>query len=90
MNSVQAMVASESTPGLPDIRLSVRKTFGIDSDMEVAAYSQGDEHVPDFDPDYLFDRDTTLAILAGFAFNLARPAPFFENVFTMFYKTGAY
>ena len=28
-----------------------------------------DEHVPDFDPDYLFDRDTTLAILAGFAFN---------------------
>ena len=69
MNSVQAMVASESTPGLPDIRLSVRKTFGIDSDMEVAAYSQGDEHVPDFDPDYLFDRDTTLAILAGFAFN---------------------
>ena len=56
MNSVQAMVASESAPGLPDIRLSVRKTFGIDSDMEVAAYSQGDEHVPDFDPDYLFDR----------------------------------
>jgi cobaltochelatase CobS len=69
MNSIQAMVASEATPGLPDTRLSVRKTFGIDSDMEVAAYSQGDEHVPDFDPDYLFDRDTTLAILAGFAFN---------------------
>src|ERR1700729_3104011 len=69
MNSIQAMVASEATPGLPDIRLSVRKTFGIDSDMEAAAYSQGDEHVPDLDPDYLFDRDTTLAILAGFAFN---------------------
>src|ERR1700733_10949140 len=69
MNSVQAMVGSEAAPGLPDIRLSVRKTFGIDSDMEVAAYSQGDEHVPDLDPDYLFDRDTTLAILAGFAFN---------------------
>src|ERR1700722_11406610 len=69
MNSIQPMVGSEAAPGLPDIRLSVRKTFGIDSDMEVAAYSQGDEHVPDFDPDYLFDRDTTLAILAGFAFN---------------------
>src|ERR1700730_7281370 len=69
MNSVQAMVASESTPGLPDIRLSVRKTFGIDSDMEVAAYSADDEHVPDLDPHSLFDRDTTLAILAGFAFN---------------------
>ena len=69
MNSVQAMVGSEPAPGLPDTRISVRKAFGIDSDMEVAGYSQDDEHVPDLDPDYLFDRDTTLAILAGFAFN---------------------
>ena len=37
--------------------------------MEAPAYSEADEHVPDFDPDYLFDRETTLAILAGFAFN---------------------
>jgi cobaltochelatase CobS len=60
-----------STPvaGPPDTKVSVRKVFGIDSDMEAPAYSEGDEHVPDFDPDYLFDRDTTLAILAGFAFN---------------------
>ena len=56
-------------PGLPDIKLSVRQTFGIDSDMEVPAYSKANEHVPDLDPDYLFNRDTTLAILAGFAFN---------------------
>ena len=69
MSSVQAMVGSEPAPGLPDTRISVRKAFGIDSDMEVAAYSRADEHVPDLDPDYLFDRDTTLAILAGFAFN---------------------
>ena len=69
MNSVQAMVGSQSPPGLPDTRVSVRKAFGIDSDMEVAGYSGSDEHVPDLDPDYLFDRDTTLAILAGFAFN---------------------
>jgi cobaltochelatase CobS len=54
---------------MPDIKLSVRQTFGIDSDMEVPAYSKADEHVPDFDPDYLFDRETTLAILAGFARN---------------------
>ena len=27
------------------------------------------QHVPPLDPDYLFDRNTTLAILAGFAFN---------------------
>src|ERR1700678_1533666 len=55
--------------GPPDMKVSVRKVFGIDSDMEAPAYSMVDEHVPDFDPDYLFDRDTTLAILAGFAFN---------------------
>ena len=69
MNSVQALVGSEPASGLPDTRVSVRKVFGIDSDMEVPAYSRAEEHVPDFDPDYLFDRDTTLAILAGFAFN---------------------
>jgi cobaltochelatase CobS len=69
MNSVQAMVGSAPAPGLPDTRISVRKAFGIDSDMEITGYSQDDEHVPDLDPDYLFDRDTTLAILAGFAFN---------------------
>lgn len=54
---------------LPDIRVSVREVFGIDTDIDVPAYSRADEHVPDFDPDYLFDRATTLAILAGFAYN---------------------
>jgi cobaltochelatase CobS len=37
--------------------------------MEAPAYSTVEEHVPEIDPDYLFDRDTTLAILAGFAKN---------------------
>jgi len=55
--------------GLPDIKISVRQVFGIDSDLEVPAYSKPDEHVPDTDPDYIFDRDTTLAILAGFLKN---------------------
>jgi len=55
--------------GLPDIKVSVRQVFGIDSDLEVPAYSKPDEHVPDTDPDYIFDRDTTLAILAGFLKN---------------------
>ncbi|SCM78248.1 Aerobic cobaltochelatase subunit CobS [uncultured Pleomorphomonas sp.] len=54
---------------LPDIRVSVREVFGIDTDIEVPAYSRADEHVPDLDPDYLFDRATTLAILAGFSHN---------------------
>ncbi len=55
--------------GLPDTKVPVRKMFGIDSDMMAPAYLVADEHVPDLDPDYLFDRDTTLAILAGFAYN---------------------
>ncbi len=64
-------VAPLKTPvsGLPDTKLSVRDVFGIDLDMQVPAFSETDEHVPDLDADYLFDRTTTLAILAGFAFN---------------------
>jgi len=54
---------------LPDMKISVRQVFGIDTDLEVPAYSEPDEHVPDTDPDYLFDPQTTLAILAGFARN---------------------
>src|SRR3979411_3263749 len=54
---------------LPDMKVSIRQTFGFDSDMEVPAYSEADEHVPDLDPDYRFDKPTTLAILAGFAKN---------------------
>ena len=55
--------------GLPDMKVSVRQVFGIDTSMEVPAYSQSSEYVPEFDADYLFNQDTTLAILAGFAYN---------------------
>src|SRR3954465_8981514 len=61
--------ATQEIAGLPDMKVSVRQVFGIDSDMEVPAYSESDSHVPDVDPDYRFDRQTTLAILAGFAHN---------------------
>ncbi|MBU1175068.1 MAG: cobaltochelatase subunit CobS [Alphaproteobacteria bacterium] len=54
---------------LPDKDYDVRKTFGIDADMTVRGYAEHDPHVPPFDPDYLFDHNTTLAILAGFHFN---------------------
>jgi cobaltochelatase CobS len=60
---------SETASGLPDMKISVRQVFGIDTDMEVPAYSQTEEHVPDLDPDYIFDRETTMAILAGFSRN---------------------
>ena len=53
----------------PDIKVSVKQTFGIDTEMEVDAFSEKNELVPKIDQDYKFDRDTTLAILSGFAFN---------------------
>ena len=53
----------------PDIKISVKQTFGIDTDMEIDAFSKKNEFVPQIDQDYKFDRDTTLAILSGFAFN---------------------
>jgi cobaltochelatase CobS len=55
--------------GMPDIKVSVKQLFGFDSSLEVPAFSQRTEHVPDVDEDYLFNRETTLAILAGFAYN---------------------
>ena len=54
---------------LPDTTVSVREAFDIDSDLVVPAFSQADAYVPDVDPDYLFDAETTQAILAGFAHN---------------------
>ncbi len=54
---------------VPDIQVSVRQIFGLDTDMEVPAFSTPEEHVPEIDEAYRFDSDTTLAILAGFAFN---------------------
>ncbi len=61
--------ANSEMPGMPDMKVSVRQLFGIDSDIEVPAYSQVSEYVPDFDTDYQFNRETTLAILAGFTHN---------------------
>ncbi|MFT4618702.1 MAG: cobaltochelatase CobS [Dinoroseobacter sp.] len=49
--------------------ISVRDTFGIDTDMVVHGFAEGSERVPTFDPTYKFDPDTTLAILAGFEKN---------------------
>jgi cobaltochelatase CobS len=63
------MMTIETLPALPDMKVSVRQLFGIDSNLEVPAYSQSESHVPEIDPEYIFDRETTLAILAGFAFN---------------------
>ena len=60
---------AQQGPLLPDREVSVREVFGIDSDMTVPAFSEPNEYVPELDPDYLFNRETTLAILAGFKHN---------------------
>jgi cobaltochelatase CobS len=64
MNKVDRDIAN-----LPDTTVSAKEKFGFDTKMVVPAYSTPSEHVPDLDPDYLFDKQTTLAILSGFAFN---------------------
>ncbi|WP_421856699.1 cobaltochelatase subunit CobS [Oricola sp.] len=64
MNKIELDIAN-----MPDASADVRETFGIDVDMQVPAYSEADAYVPDIDRDYIFDRATTLAILAGFAHN---------------------
>ena len=53
----------------PDIKISTKQIFGFDSDLEIDAFSQKNEYVPEIDKTYKFDRDTTLAILSGFLFN---------------------
>jgi cobaltochelatase CobS len=64
MNRLERDIAN-----LPDTTISAKEVFGIDTDMIIPAYLTPDAHVPDLDPDYLFDEITTRAILAGFAFN---------------------
>ena len=54
---------------VPSIKLSVKQTFGIDSNLEVDAFEKKNEFVPEIDKNYIFDKDTTIAILSGFSFN---------------------
>ena len=67
--NIQLDTSGNTILSAPDREIDVRELFGIDIDMKVPAFSQPDERTPDFDDAYVFDPDTTLAILAGFAFN---------------------
>ena len=69
ISNIQADSRDTTILSAPDREVSVREVFGIDTDMMVPAFSEADERVPDIDTAYVFDPDTTLAILAGFAFN---------------------
>ncbi|MBI1403637.1 MAG: cobaltochelatase subunit CobS [Porphyrobacter sp.] len=69
-SSSRSTVAGDNAmPTQPDTTVDVREMFGIDVDWQVPAFTQKDEHVPEIDDAYVFDPDTTLAILAGFAHN---------------------
>jgi cobaltochelatase CobS len=71
MNQVAASdrPAPTSAIDMPDTTVNAREVFGIDSDLQVPAFTTRTEHVPELDPTYRFDKETTLAIVAGFAFN---------------------
>jgi len=53
----------------PDVVVDTKSLFNIDVDFEVKGFSKGSDYVPEIDPAYLFDKDTTQAILAGFSRN---------------------
>ena len=71
MNDIAADARHTPTTAInvPDTTVSAREAFGLDIDMDVPAFSVETEHVQERDDAYKFDRETTLAILAGFAFN---------------------
>ena len=74
MNKVTALADARSTTptsaiDMPDMTVRAAELFGFETAMEVPAFSIRTEHVPDIDEAYQFDKETTLAILAGFAFN---------------------
>ena len=56
-------------PKKPDAKIDVAKVFNIDSDITVKGYKDKTEWVPQVDDSYVFDKDTTLSILAGFEYN---------------------
>ena len=56
-------------PTEPTVAANLSELFGIESSMKVLAFADRSDRVPDIDPTYRFDPETTLAILAGFAHN---------------------
>ena len=56
-------------PNKPDHKVSVSSVFNIDSKLSVKAFKNKTDWVPEIDDSYVFDKDTTLSILAGFEHN---------------------
>ena len=56
-------------PTKPNEKLEVSDIFKIDSKMSVKGFKEKTEWVPEIDEGYIFDKETTLSILAGFNHN---------------------
>ena len=56
-------------PKKPDAKIDVAKVFNIDSDLVVKGYKKKTDWVPKIDESYVFDKNTTLSVLAGFEHN---------------------
>ncbi len=53
----------------PTETFSVEDLFGFDTEMTIKGFEERTDRVPEIDPTYKFDPETTLAILAGFKHN---------------------
>ena len=56
-------------PEKADIKINVAEVFNIDTKLSVKGFKDKSDWVPDIDDSYVFDKDTTLAVLAGFEHN---------------------
>ncbi len=56
-------------PNKPDAKFIVSDVFGIDSKISVKGFKIKSDWVPEIDKSYVFDKETTLSILAGFEHN---------------------
>ena len=68
-NNAKFVPTPANSLSAPDTAVSARDVFGIDVDMIIPAFSEASDYAPTPDPNYQFDYDTTIAILAGFAHN---------------------
>ncbi|MDB3951920.1 AAA family ATPase [Gammaproteobacteria bacterium] len=56
-------------PNKPNNKVEVSKVFNINTKMLTKGFEEKTEWVPEIDEGYIFDKDTTLSILAGFNHN---------------------
>ncbi len=50
-------------------KIDSKKLFGFNCEFDIFAFDKKNQYVPEIDKSYIFDPETTKAILAGFVFN---------------------